>query len=155
MLHDHYDAPGPGNQIHCSAHAFDHLSRNHPVGDITLLTDLHRPQNRQIDVAAPNHREAFRAVKDRGSGQSRDRLFTLVDEISILFRLVGKRADTQQSVLALQNHTHAGRYVVGDESWNADAEVDILVVAQLLRSTLRELLARQQAAHRRSTTDVP
>ena len=42
VLHYDDDLLDPGNQIHRPAHALDHLARDHPVGDVTVLGDFHR-----------------------------------------------------------------------------------------------------------------
>ena len=48
MLHQNNHAFNACDQIHRTAHAFDHFARNHPVGDVAILRNLHRAQNRQI-----------------------------------------------------------------------------------------------------------
>src|SRR5207342_2184006 len=55
--------------------------------------------------------------------------------------VIGERTDAEHPVLALQRDGHAFRDMVGDQRRNADAEVDVETVAQLLRRARRHLIA--------------
>src|SRR5207245_8253958 len=61
-----------------------------------------------------------------------------------LLSLLGERAETEHSVLGLQDDVHAGRDEVGHEGRHADAEVDVVAVAQFERDTLGDLIAGQR-----------
>ncbi len=54
---------------------------------------------------------------------------------------VGKRADAEQAVLGLQRDVHAFGNVIGHQRRDADAEVDVITVAQLLRGAFRHQIA--------------
>ena len=56
-----------GDEIHRAAHALDHLARDHPVGEVALLADLHRAEDGEVDVPAADHREALGAREDGAS----------------------------------------------------------------------------------------
>ena len=58
VLHHHHDPLDAGHQVHGAAHALHHLAGDHPVGDVAVLGHLHGAQDRQVDVAAADHREA-------------------------------------------------------------------------------------------------
>ena len=57
MFHDDDDAFCSIDEVHRPAHAFDHLARNHPVREVTVLIDFHPAEDREVDVATANHRE--------------------------------------------------------------------------------------------------
>ena len=59
----------------------------------------------------------------------------------ILLALVGERAEAEHAVLALQLHAHAGRDVVRHQRRDADAEIDVEAVAQLLGGAFGHLIA--------------
>ena len=65
VLHQYDNAFDASDQVHRTAHAFDHLARNHPVGEIAFFADLHGTQNRQVDLAATDHGERLVAAKNR------------------------------------------------------------------------------------------
>src|SRR5690606_17935214 len=65
-----------------------------------------------------------------------------VDEVGVLLALVGERAHAEDAVLALQDHAHPGRQVIRHEGGDADPEVDVLSVLELLRGDRRHLVAR-------------
>src|SRR5690606_4367583 len=81
VLHQDNNALDSSHQIHGAAHALDHLARNHPVGQITLLGDLHRPEDGQINMATTNHGKAFRVVEKTATRQRSDRLLASVNQI--------------------------------------------------------------------------
>ena len=54
---------------------------------------------------------------------------------------IGERPDTEHAVLGLQGHRHPRGDVVGDERRNADAEIDVIAVAKLLRGARGHLVA--------------
>ena len=58
VLHDHHDLLDAGDQVHGTAHALHHLAGDHPVGEVAILADLHGAEQREVDVAATDHREA-------------------------------------------------------------------------------------------------
>src|SRR5262252_607886 len=41
MLHHHHYFFDPGDEVHGTTHAFDHLAWDHPVGEVAVLGDLH------------------------------------------------------------------------------------------------------------------
>src|SRR4029078_6935773 len=55
MLHHDDDLLDAGDKVHRPAHALDHLARNHPVGEVAFLADLHAAEYRQVDVSAADH----------------------------------------------------------------------------------------------------
>ena len=63
-------------------------------------------------------------------------------EIRVLIAFMGKRADPQHAILALQRHMDAGGDVIGHQGRDADAQIDIIAVPQFPRSAGRHLFAR-------------
>ena len=57
MVHDDDNPPNAGDKIHGTTHTLDHLSRDHPVGEVTIGSDFHGAQNGQVDMPAPDHGE--------------------------------------------------------------------------------------------------
>src|SRR5262249_6031496 len=124
-----------------AAHAFDHFARNHPVSEIAVLGDLHCAEDREIDVPAADHGEAVGGREITAGRDLRYRLLAGIDEVRILLAFVRERAESEHAVLALQLHAHAPRYVVGNQCRNADTEIDVKAVAQLLGGAFGHLLA--------------
>ena len=60
VVHQHDDALDAGDEVHRAAHALDQLAGDHPVGEVAVLGDLHRAEDREVDVAAADHGEASR-----------------------------------------------------------------------------------------------
>ena len=83
-------------------------------------------------MAAADHAEAGSAVEIAGLRKLADRLLAGVDQVRIDLVVIGKRADAEHPVLALKRDLHAGRDVVGDQRRDADPEIDVIAVAQLL-----------------------
>src|SRR5271166_798679 len=137
VLHHHDDALDAGDQIHRPAHALDHLAGDHPVGEIAGLGHLHRPENGEIDVAAADHGEGIGAGEEAGGRQLRHRLLAGVDEVRVLIALEREGAHAEHAVFALQLNVDAPGNVVRHQGRNADAEVDVEAVLQLLGGARR------------------
>ena len=142
MLHHHDDLLHPGDQVHRAAHALHHLARDHPIGDVPPFGDFHRTQHGQVDMAAADHGEAGRAVEIGRMRQLADRLLAGIDQVGIDLVVIREGADAQHPVLGLQGDVHAFGDMVGHQRRDADAEVDVEAVLQLLRGARRHLVAR-------------
>ena len=132
MLHHHDDLLDARDEIHRAAHALDHLAGDHPVGDVAVLRDLHRAEHGEVDMPAADHREAVRRGEIGRLRQLADRLLAGVDQIGVHLVLIGERADAQHPVLGLQRHRHPFGNVVRHQRRDADAEVDVEAVLELL-----------------------
>jgi hypothetical protein len=119
------------------------LPGDHPVGQIALFTDLHRSEDAEVDLATADHREAVVAAENRGAWQCGDRLLAGVDQVGVDLVLGRKRADAQHAVLALQPDFLVRGHKVGHQRRDADAQVDIKAVLQLLCGTCRHLVLVQ------------
>ena len=64
-----------------------------------------------------------------------------VSELGVDLVAVGLGTHAEHAVLALQRDVHPLGDVVGDQRRDADAEVDVIAVAQLLRRPRRHLVA--------------
>ena len=71
VLHHHDHALDAGHQVHGPAHALDHLAGDHPVGEVAVHRHLHRPQDRQVDVAAADHARSCRPRRNSWSAAAR------------------------------------------------------------------------------------
>ena len=144
VIHHDQDPLCTRHEIHGPARALHHRPRDHPVGEIARGGNLHRTQDRQIDVASPNHREALGATEVAGSINRGDRFLARVDEVGVDFGLRRIGADAQQAVLALEENLHTLRDQVGAEGGDADAEVDVVAVPQLAGGARGNLFAGQR-----------
>ena len=142
VLHQHDHAAHARHQVHRAAHALDHLARDHPVREVAFFADLHRAEDREVDLAAADHAEAVRAREDARAGQRRHRLLAGVDHVGVDLVLGREGADAQQAVLALQPNLHARGHVIGHHRGQADAEVDVEAVLKFLRGACRHLVSR-------------
>src|SRR6185436_833935 len=75
-----------------------------------------------------------------GGRQFGDGLLAGVDQVGVFLALVREGTEAEHAVLALQLHAHAFGNVVRNQRRDADAEIDIEAVAQLLRRAFRHLL---------------
>ena len=91
MVGQHDDAGCAGDEIHRTSHSLDHFSWNGPVGQITVLGNLQRTQNRNLNMPAADHAKGGGGVKNTGAGKQCDRLLARVDEVSILFPIKRER----------------------------------------------------------------
>ena len=107
---------------------FHALAGNHPVGQVAAFRDLHRAQNRQVDVPAANHGKRVGAGKDRRAGNEGHGLLARIDQVGVDLRCARKRPHAQQSILRLQVTVISCGNVVGNQRRNADAEVHIEAV---------------------------
>src|SRR5207253_3218245 len=60
VLHDDAHFLHAGDEVHGSAHAFHHLAGDHPVGEVTVLGDLHRTEQSKVYMPATDHRKGIR-----------------------------------------------------------------------------------------------
>ena len=148
MLHQHDHALDAGDQVHRAAHALDHLARNHPVGQVALLADLHRAQDGQVDLAAANHRKAVMTAEDRRTRQRGHGLLAGVDQVGVHRIFSRERADAQHAILGLQPDFLVAGNEVGNQRRNADAEVDVETVFEFLGSSGRHLVLGPRHAFR-------
>src|SRR5690606_16902196 len=114
---------------------------DHPVGQVALVGDLHRAQDRQVDVAAADHGEGVVAAEIAGPCTRGDGLLAGVDQVGVDLVLGRERADAEQAVLRLQPDVHAIWDVVGHQCRQADAEVDVHAVLELTGGALRHFFA--------------
>src|SRR5260370_27864018 len=64
-----------------------------------------------------------------------------VTEVGVDFGFQWVRTNAKHSVFGLQNHVHPFGNVVGDKRGHADAEIDVVAVAQLKRDTAGDAFA--------------
>src|SRR5258708_14603601 len=130
VLHGNEDALGAGHQVHRAAHAFEHFAGNGPVRERSLFVDLQRAENREIDVATANHGKRIGGRKISSAWQLSDGFFARVDEVGIDFGFERIRANAEHAVFGLQDDVHSFRDVVGDKRGHADAEIDVVAIAE-------------------------
>src|SRR3954464_68361 len=149
MLGDDEDRFYSRDQVHGAADCGDGawLARG-PVGQIPILRDLKRAEHAKIQVAAADHGEAVRVMKVRGARQRRHALFARIEQLGIAFTGTGRGAHAEKAIFCVVNERAACRHEPGDQLRNANAQIHIRAVGNVLRQTLRHLLARSPD-HRR------
>jgi hypothetical protein len=73
------------------------------------------------------------ARKITRSGNFGDGFLSRVDQIGVFFAFEGIRSDAEHAIFGLQDHFDAGRQIIGDQRGQADAQVDVVAVAQFAR----------------------
>ena len=141
MIHHDDHAPNAGDEIHCAAHTFDQLARDHPVGEVTVLGDFHRAQDRHIDLAAADHRERLVATEIGCPVHRGDGLLARVDQIRVDLVFGREGADAQHAVFRLKRHVYAFGNVVAHQRRDTDAEVHVPAVLQLFCCAFGHLIA--------------
>ena len=92
-------------------------------------------------MTAADHGEAIGGREITGGRDLGDRLLAGIDEIGILLAFVRERTEPKHAIFALQLHAHPPRDVVRNQRRDADTEIDVEAVAQLLGGALGHLLA--------------
>src|SRR6266571_6743776 len=130
VFHGDEDTFGASDKVHRASHAFEHLAGDGPVRESALFVDLQRAENGEVDVAAANHGERIGGGEISSAGEFRDSFFSGVDEVGIDFGIERIWANAKHAVFGLQNHLHTFGDVVGNERGHADAEIDVVAVAE-------------------------
>ena len=123
----------PGKMVKGMGGAMDLVAGDHPVRQIALLADLHRTQDAEVDLAAADHCEAVVRAEDRRARERGHGLLAGVDDVGVDLVFGRERADAEHAVLALQPDFDRARHEVRHHRRQADAEVDVEAVLQLLR----------------------
>src|SRR5262249_48260688 len=93
-------------------------------------------------MAAADHGEAVGGREIAGRWDLGARLFAGIDEIWILLAFVREWTEAQHAIFALQLHAHPRRDVIRNQRRDADTEIDVEAIAQLLGGAFGHLLAR-------------
>src|SRR6476469_6247396 len=143
MLGDDEDRFYSRDQVHGAADCGDGvvLARG-PVGQIAVLRDLERAKHAKIQVAAADHGEAVRVMKVSGARQRRHPLFARINQFGITFVRLGRRAHADHAIFCVVDQRAALRHELGDQLGNANAQIHVRAVGNILRQALRHLLAR-------------
>ena len=131
VLHEHDDLLRAVDEVHRATHPLDHLPGDHPVGDVAGRGDLHRAEDRGVDLPAADHPERRGRVEVRRAPAHGDGLLAGVDEVGVDGVVGGVGADAEDAVLRLQDDLDVVGHVVGHEGRQADAEVDVGAVLEL------------------------
>src|ERR1700693_540514 len=92
-------------------------------------------------MPAAHHAEGFGAGEIAGRRQFAHRLLAGVDQVGVFLALVRKRAHAEHAVLALHADFDAVGDVVRHQRRDADAEIDVIAVAQFLGGARGHLFA--------------
>ena len=94
-----------------------------------------------------DHRETVGMVEERGTGLERDGLLACIDQIPILFALFRGLTETQNPVFGVIGHVAAFGLEFGDHLGEADAEVNVSSVFDILRRAPCDLRVRKLVLH--------
>ena len=143
MFHHHQRAPGADRQVHRASHGRNRIRRTGvPVGKVAGDRHLECAQHAEVEVPATHHRKRVRVVEIGAAGQQRDRLLAGIDQVPVFLAFGRRRTHAENAVLALQEHLAVDRQVVRHQGGQADAEVDIGPLWNVLRDPRRDLVAR-------------
>lgn len=126
---------GVGDQVHGTANTLD-LTGKHEVGEISVLADLQSTKHGQVDAASADHAETLVGSKQRSTLAQSDSLLSRVDKVGVLLAGAGVAAQTEDTVLSLQEDFDAFGEVRGSDKRHSDTEVDIHAVLEFLGGTL-------------------
>ena len=83
-------------------------------------------------MAAADHQKRVGVVDIAAAGDEGDRLLAGVDQVGVGLVGAGRRADAQNAVLAVQDDLAIAGNEVGDQGRQADPEIDIGAVREVL-----------------------
>src|SRR5579875_2436201 len=95
-------------------------------------------------MAAADHQEAVVVMEERAARMKRRLAAAGVDEIGILLAGLRRAAHAENAVLAVEHDLAIRGQVIRDKRRHADAVIDVLPVAQILRTAPRHLPSRQR-----------
>src|SRR5690606_25189255 len=145
MLHEDAHLACAGGEIHRAPHARRPLRiLGRPVGEVAALGNLERAEEREVEMAAADHGEAVAVGEEAAARKQRDRLLRCVDEVAVLLALRRRRPDAEDAVLAVEDDLAPRRDEVGDERRQADAEIDVAAVGDVLRGAPCDLAAAER-----------
>lgn len=84
--HDNLGLVRVRDQIHGAAHALEHFTGDHIVGQVATCADLQRAEDGYIDVSTANHAEGLGAVESGGAGEEGHSFFAGIDDIAVISR---------------------------------------------------------------------
>jgi len=94
-----------------------------------------------------DHRETVGMVEKRGTGLECDGLLASVNQIPVLFALFRGLTETQNPVFGVIGHIAAFGLELGDHLREADAEVNVRSVFDILRRAPCDLRVRKLVLH--------
>ncbi|MNV31898.1 hypothetical protein D3C71_1232200 [compost metagenome] len=133
MLGDDKDLFGAMHEIHGATDCRNALRADTPVCQIPALRNLQCPKDRNIEMAAADHREAVRMMEERSALLQRHCLFAGIDEVPVLFARLRRLAEIEDPVFRMEDRLPARRLVAGDHFGKADTEIDIGAIDNVLR----------------------
>src|SRR5690606_35393715 len=132
MARQNVDVLRACHEIHGAADSGNRIFASLPVGNVAILGHLERAQDRQVDMAATDHRKAVRMVEESRARYLRNRLLARIDEVEIFLALGRRLTEAENAVLAVIDHGTAFRHELRRHLRNADAEVHIGTIFNVL-----------------------
>ena len=84
-------------------------------------------------MSAANHGERIGAGKVARAGEFGDRFLAGVNQVGVFLAFQRVRANAEHAVLGLEHDVDVGRYEIRHQRGHADAEIDVIAVAQFER----------------------
>src|SRR5579883_1513625 len=114
-----------------------------PVREIARLGDLERAEQRQIEMTAADHQEGIVVMKEHAAGHEGGQALAGIDEILVLLTRLGRGSHAEDAVLAVEHDLAVPRNEIRDHRRQADPEIDVSAVGDVLRGTPCHLAAGQ------------
>src|SRR5699024_4638470 len=98
VVHNNDYTFGTIDTVHGTAHSFYYSAEDHPVRTVAILRYLHPAKDSEINMPAPNHSKGFCTIKKGRTRYCRNRFFTGINQVRILFPLNRVGANPKQTV---------------------------------------------------------
>src|SRR6185312_1065753 len=115
-----------------------------PVGKVAILGDFERAQERHVEMAAADHQEGIVVVEEGAAGHQRGQALAGIDQVLVLLAGLRRRPHAEDAVLAMEHDLAVGGDEIRHHGGEADAEIDISAVGNVLRGAPRHLATGQR-----------
>ena len=143
MLGDYCYALGAVHQVHGATDCGHAFAADAPIRQVAILRNLVGAEDGNVEMAAAHHGEAVGVMKEGGSGFERYRLFTSVDQVPVFAAGFGRGAEAEYAVLSVVDGFATWALEFGYQLREADAEVDVGAVFNVLRGAPGDLRVAQ------------
>ncbi len=127
------DAPGLLRQLHSPANSRRPLSRNDPVGEISLGIDLQRAEHGAVEASAAHDAKRHAGIKAGRAAEQGDRLPGGIGERRIFLAFGRGLSHAQVPALLMNDASRTVGKKVGNKQRNTDAKVDHASISDLRR----------------------
>ena len=147
VLHGDDDTLCPGHQVHGTAHAGHHLSRDHPVRQQSFGVDLEGAKHGHVDVPATNEGKRHGAVERARARQRSHRPSACIRQQRVRHPFFRDRPSADQAILGLKEDFYVVRDEICYHRWDSNPEIDQHSGSQFERYALRDNRLRVHCLH--------